>query len=85
MAKKPVKIKTSFNLKKLANNLDNIVVEGLNLQAKYLNDGPQRYMSVKEIKSNKSYHVKHHERQDKEIEREKASFFNDKPSYRNRS
>ena len=38
MAKKPVKIKTTFNLKKLANNLDNIVVEGLNLQAKYLND-----------------------------------------------
>lgn len=48
MAKKPVKIKTTFNLKKLANNLDDIVVDGLNLQARYLNDSIQNGIDVGE-------------------------------------
>mgnify|MGYP003660216917 FL=1 len=41
MAKDPIKIKTTFNLKKLAINIDKIVADGLNMQAKYLNDSIQ--------------------------------------------
>jgi len=45
---KPVKIKSTFNLKKLASNVDNLVVDGLNLQGKYLNDDIQNGIDLSE-------------------------------------
>ena len=38
---KNIKIKSTFNLKKLANNIDNVVADGLNTMAKFLNDSIQ--------------------------------------------
>ena len=41
-------ITSTFSLKKLAKNVDNIVVDGLNLQAKYLNDDIQNGIDLGE-------------------------------------
>jgi hypothetical protein len=56
MAKKPLKIKSTFNLKKLANNIDDIVADGLNLQAKYLNDSIQNGIDVGEDIDGKAFY-----------------------------